>query len=210
MKYCQKCKVMLKDEVEVCPVCGTAQLPEEEFAAKAQKKQKTKKALIIAAAALVVVLVAAYALIMILGKEPKKIATDEEFTAELTDPGETAQFSAYIMTALPQVWAGSDEDADSAIEYYRTDFPDVAAGFEQLKELKPVAGDLTDLSLDSIVKSEEGRYKLSGVLICNNRKVDYALILGPSGYVDSLSFILKEETPVQKAREFLLEKTSEL
>lgn len=208
MKYCQKCNVKLQDEVEECPFCGTKQIPAEEFEAKKQKKKKTKTAIAVVIAVILVVLVAAYGLILTLGKETKKIATDEEYTTELTDEQELAQFVAYAVTALPQVWESSDEDTESAIEYYKTDFPDVAAGFEILKELRPVAGAVKDISLDSVVRSEEGRYKLAGTLICEEGKVDYVLELGPSGYVDLLHFELRNETTMQKARSFLLEMQS--
>jgi len=205
MKYCQKCNVMLKDEVEVCPICGQTQIPAEEFEAKQQKKKKAKKTWLIVLAAVVGVVVAAYAFVMIAGKDPKRTGLNEEFTTEVEDGELTAQFAAYIMVALPQVWEGDDETTDSAIEYYKTDFPDVAAGFEQMKELRPVVGTLEDVSLDSATNSEEGRYKLTGEIICSNGKVLYDLIIGPSGYVDGLSFVLKEETPLQKARYYLLD-----
>lgn len=204
MKYCQKCKVMLKDEVEVCPVCGTAQLPAEEFEAKEQKQKKTKKTLIIVAAALVAAAFAFLAVILIFGKAPATVGTDEEYVNEIIAPEELSQFAAYIITVMPQIWECSEEDLDSGIDYYNKNFcQKVAQGYSQIKELRPVAGEVEGVTLAHVVYSEEGYYKLLGSLNCSERKVDYALVLNPSGMPDALSFALVEEPFLQRAREYL-------
>ena len=207
MKYCQNCKVMLKDDVEVCPICGKTQLPEEEYEAKVQKQKKSVKTLIIVLAAVIVAALAFFAVILIGGKEPKTVATDEEYVNELTDPNDLGQFAAYAITVMPQVWNSSEEDLDSAIDYYNKNFfQKVAQGFEQIKKIKPEAGDVEGVSLGHVVYSDQGYYKLTGVIVCTERKVNYTLVLNPNGEVDALSFALKEETFLQKAREWLKEK----
>jgi len=205
MKYCQKCRVMLKDEVEVCPICGEKQLPAEEYEAKLQNKKKSTKTLIIVIAAVLAVFAAAIIVIMNCRKAPAISAKDEVFTEKLENTELQAQFAAYVAAAIPAVWEGSDEDTDSAIEYYSADFPNVAAGFEQMKEIKPLVGEIKSISFSDFATTEDGQYKLVGELVCTNGKVKYELVLGASGYVDGLSFEIRELPVLEKARDFLLE-----
>lgn len=204
MKYCQKCKVMLKDEVEVCPICGAGQIPQEEFEAKEQKKKKTRKTVLIVAAAVLAVLLLAYAAVMIFGKVPKAVATDEVFAEGVTDPERLASFAAYTGTVLPQVWGISEEEMDDAIEYYNEANPGVSAGIGQMKEVKPIAGEVNTVTFENAAKSGEDGYRMVGDLICDNRKVCYVLEINSSGEVVRLSLVLKEETPIQKARETIV------
>jgi len=204
MKYCQNCKVMLQDEVEVCPVCGKTQLPTEEYEAKCLKKKKSVKTLIIVIAAVIVAALAVLAVIMIFGKAPKKTVTDEKYVVEVTDQELLTQFAAYIVTVIPAVWESTDESTESAIEYYKTDFPEVTVGFEQMKEIKPLVGAVENVHFSGAATSEDGEYRLMGSMDCADGKVDYTLKLGASGYVDGLSFEQREVPFLEKARDAIL------
>jgi len=210
MKYCQKCKVMLKDEVEVCPICGAGQMPQEEFEAKEQKKKKTRKTVLIVIAAVLAVLLIAYAVVMILGKPVKAEAKDEVFAEDVTDEELLAEFGSYTGLVLPQIWDETEEGVQDAIEYYNESYPGVSAGFEQMTELRPVAGEVSSVTFEDAAKSEEGGYRMVGDLICENGKVAYVIELNSSGYVVNLILTPKEETFLQKAREKVLDIQSKI